>query len=292
MILVTGATGHFGSSSIQFLLQKGFPAKQIKALVRSGQSADELLQQGVSVAFGNYDDFASLESAFDGVEKLLFISGSDIGKRLTQHENIVRAAKTAGVKHVIYTSFQRKDETETSPLWPVAQSHIQTEKWLKESGLAYTILKNNLYMDFLPGFIGDAVLERGSIYLPAENGKVAAVLRSEMAEAAANILLSTGHAGKEYHFTNTEALSYPEIAQVIAEVSGKAIGYYSPSADEYTTTLLGYGLPSDAVGIFSSFAVAQAKGELDNVSTDLEQLLGRRPITVRNFIRQVYTPKK
>jgi NAD(P)H dehydrogenase (quinone) len=291
MILITGATGHFGNAAINFLLEKGIKASQILAMVRNEQSATDFKKKGIGVVIGDYDNYASLVSDFNGVEKLLFVSGSDIMKRLSQHQNIINAAKDAGVKHLVYTSFQRRNETETSPLWMVAQSHIQTEKWLKESGLDYTILKNNLYMDFLPGFIGEKVLETGVIYVPAENGKVSAVLRSEMAEAAASILATSGHAGKEYDFTNTEAVTYQEIAQVIAGVSGKTVNYISPSVEEYGKTLSGYGVPAEVIGIFSSFAVAQAKGELDVVSTDLEKLLGRKPISVKNFLSNLYSPK-
>jgi len=229
-----------------------------------------------------------LVSAFTGIEKLLFISGSDILKRLTQHENVINAAIDAGVKHVVYTSFQRKNETETSPLWIVAQSHIQTERWLEQSGMAYTILKNNLYMDFLPGFIGENVLESGVLYVPAGQGKVGAVLRSEMAEAAATILATPNHEGKTYDFTNTQALSYEEIAITIAAVSGKKINYISPSEVDYKTVLSHHGLPEEAIGVFSSFAIAQAQGELDNESQDLVELLGRQPLSIVDFLKQVY----
>jgi NAD(P)H dehydrogenase (quinone) len=291
MILVTGATGHFGNAAINFLLEKGVNANQIFAMVRNEQSTDDFKNKGVNVVIGDYNDYASLVSAFKGVEKLLFVSGSDIMKRLSQHENVINAAKEVGVKHIVYTSFQRKNETETSPLWIVAQSHIKTENWLKESGIDYTILKNNLYMDFLPGFIGEKVLENGVIYVPAENGKVSAVLRSEMAEAAVNILTTPGHAGKAYDFTNTEAVTYQEIAEVIAKVSGKLIKYISPSVEDYGKTLASYGLPAEVIGIFSSFAVAQAQGELDVVSNDLEKLLERKPLSVKDFLSSVYTAK-
>ncbi len=291
MILVTGATGQFGNTTIDFLLAKGVSANQILALVRNRASADSLESKGVGIAIGDYDNYDSLVEAFKGVERLLFISGNDISKRLSQHENVIKAAEEAGAKHVVYTSFQRKDETEASPLWMVAQSHIQTEKWLKGSGMEYTILKNNLYMDFLPGFIGENVLETGTIYVPAESGRVSSVLRSEMAEAAATILTTEGHAGKEYDFANLEAVSYQEIAQIIAEVTGKEIAYISPSASEYENTLTSFGLPAEVIGIFSSFAVAQAKGELDVVSTDLVELLGRKPMSVRSFLSALYLPK-
>ena len=289
MILVTGSTGHFGNATINFLLEKGVNANEILALVRNEQSGDDFKKRGIGVVVGDYDNYASLVNAFKGVEKLLFISGSDVAKRLSQHENVVNAAKEAGVKHIVYTSFQRKNETETSPIWMVAQSHIKTEKWLKESGISYTILKNNLYMDFLPGFIGEKVLESGVIYVPAENGKVGAVLRSEMAEGAASVLATTGHEGKEYDFTNAEAVTYQEIAETISKASGKTINYISPSAEDYGNTLAKYGVPAEVIGIFSSFAVAQAKGELDGESADLEKLLGRKPLSIKDFLTNLYT---
>jgi len=291
MILVTGATGHFGKATIDSLIEKGIKTNDILALVRNEAAAADFKNNGISAVIGDYDNYASLVSAFQGVEKLLFVSGSDLMKRLSQHQNVINAAKEAGVQHLVYTSFQRKNETETSPLWIVAQSHIQTEKWLKESGMDYTILKNNLYMDFLPGFIGEKVLETGGIYVPAENGKISAVLRSEMAEAAANILTTSGHVGKEYDFTNEEAVSYKEIAQAISEVSGKMINYISPSVEDYGKTLSNYGLPAEVIGIFSSFAVAQAQGELDTVSADLEKILGRKPVSVKDFVSLLYAAK-
>lgn len=288
MILVTGATGHFGKATLQALLAKGIPAHQLTALVRNETAATEYSNQGLNTGIADYDDYASLVSAFTGIEKLLFISGSDILKRLTQHENVINAAIDAGVKHVVYTSFQRKNETETSPLWIVSQSHIQTERWLEQSGMAYTILKNNLYMDFLPGFIGENVLESGVLYVPAGQGKVGAVLRSEMAEAAATILTTPNHEGKTYDFTNTQALSYEAMAEIIATVSGRKINYISPSEVDYKTVLSHHGVPEEAIGIFSSFAIAQAQGELDTESQDLVELLGRQPLSIADFLKQVY----
>lgn len=292
MILVTGATGHFGKSTIDFLLQKGISSTNIVALVRDEEKAADLKSQGVVLRIGDYDNYTSLVNAFKGVEKLLFVSGSDIFKRGAQHQNVVTAAKEAGVQHIVYTSFQGKNETESSPLWLVAQSHLQTEVWLKESGMDYTILKNTLYMDFVPAFLGEKVLETGVIYLPAGEGKVGAVLRSEMAEATANILTGTAHEGKTYRFTNNEAFSYQEVAQYLSAITDKTINYIAPTAAEYAHTLTEHGVPADFIGLFSSFAVAQANGELDMVGTDLEQLLGRKPTSVKTFLHQVYAPSK
>jgi NAD(P)H dehydrogenase (quinone) len=288
MILVTGATGHFGKLAINFLIRNGIAPQEIIALVREEEKAKEIAKTGVVLRLGNYNDYDSLEKAFTGVDKLLFVSGSDINNRITQHQNVIQAAKAAGVKHIVYTSFQRKNETTSSPLWIVAQSHIQTEKWLQESELQYTILKNNLYLDFLPGFIGEKMLETGVIYVPAQYGKISAVLRSEMAEATANILTTGGHNRKVYDFTNTEAVSYQEIAEKIATLTNKPIQYVSPSANEYAQTLTNLGVPAEAVAIFTSFAVAQSLGELDVESNDLSNLLGRKPTSVLDFLSGLY----
>ncbi len=292
MILVTGATGQFGKSAIDFLLKKGISSTDIAALVRNEEKATELKDQGVELRIGDYDNYTLLVSAFKGIEKLLFVSSSDIMKRNVQHQNVVSAAKEAGVKHIVYTSFLGKDETETSPLWIVVESHLKTEAWLRESGLDYTILKNTLYMDLVPDFLGEKVVETGVIYLPAGAGKVGAVLRSDMAEATSNILTSTNHEGKTYNFTSHEAFSYQEVAEQLSEITGKTINYISPTADVYGQTLAGYGVPADFIGLFTGFAVAQANGELETIGSDLEQLLGRKPTTIKTFLNQIYSPLK
>jgi NAD(P)H dehydrogenase (quinone) len=289
MILVTGATGHFGKSTIDFLLKKGISPSKIGALVRDEEKASDLKIKGIELRIGDYNSYSSLVNAFKEVDTLLFVSGSDIMARSTQHQHVVTAAKEAGVQHIVYTSFLGKNETDSSPLWLVAQSHLQTEAWIKETGIAYTILKNTLYLDFVPAFLGENVVESGMIYLPAGYGKVGAVLRSEMAEATATILTESDHTGKTYHFTHEEAFSYRDVAEQLSEITGKTIVYHSPTAEEYAKTLTGYGVPAEFIGLFSSFAVAQANGELDTVGSDLAQVLGRKPTTLKTFLTQVYS---
>lgn len=287
-LLITGATGHFGKAAIDFLLQKGIAANKISALARSVEKAQDLKAKGINVIIGNYDDYDSLVAAFKDIDKLLFVSSSNIANRVAQQENVVKAARESGVKHVIYTSFERKNETATSPIAFVAEAHLKTEKWLKESGLTYSILKNNLYADFIPVFIGDKILETGVVYLPAGEGKAGVAIRAEMAEAAANILTSTGHENKIYDITNTETYSYGDIAKYISEITGKKINYVSPSVDEYIKTLTDAGVPQEYSGMFSGFALAQAQGEFDITSTDLEKLLGRKPTSLKEYLKSVY----
>lgn len=194
-ILVTGGIGQFGAATINFLLKK-MPADNLVALVRDENKATEIKAKGVEVRLGNYDDYLSLVTAMKGIEKVLLISGNDIANRQKQHENVINASKEAGVKHLVYTSFIRKNETKTSPLGMVAKSHLETENFLINSGLPFTIMLNNLYADILPMFFGPQVLEAG-IFLPTEDGIAAYATRSDMAEAAANILAGFGHENKK-----------------------------------------------------------------------------------------------
>src|SRR5690606_12729824 len=124
-----------------------------------------LKAKGINLKIGDYDNYLSLVEAFKGVDKLLLVSSSDVANRTQQHENAVNAAKEVGVKHILYTSSERKNETETSPIYFLGKSHLETERLIKESGLTYTIFRNNLYLEALPMFFGEQVLETG-IFLP------------------------------------------------------------------------------------------------------------------------------
>ncbi|UTW61249.1 SDR family oxidoreductase [bacterium SCSIO 12741] len=288
MILVTGATGGYGGSAIQHLLNKGVPAQEIIALVRSEEKAKDLKEKGIEIRVGDYTDYNSLVQAFKGVDKLLFVSGNDIPNRDDQHKNVVDAAKETGVKHVVYTSFYRRPEIENSAIAFLQDTHIKTENWLKESGIAYTLLQNALYMDMVTGFAGEKVLETGLISLPGGSGKFSAVIRDELAEAAAQILTTEGHEHKAYPLTNKEALSMPEMAEAISKASGTSVSYKPLSNDEYQKEMESQGVPALFIGIFQAFAKAQAQGELDIVGDTLESLIGRKPYSAQEFIEKVY----
>ncbi len=287
MILITGAKGHLGTATIDFLLKKGTPAKDIAALVRDEAKAGDLKAKGITILIGDYNKYDSLLEAFKGVDKLLFVSGNDVVNRGPQQDNVVKAATEAGVGHVIYTSFIRKNETETSPIYIVAKSHLSTEKALKESGLTYTILRNNIYADYIPMFIGQNVTETG-IFFPAGDSPVAFTLRNDMAEAAANILTSEGHENKDYALSNTEAVTFHDIAQFIGEAVGKEIVYVSPDPAAFVEVLTNAGLPTELIGVSAGFAEGFKQGEFSSTETDLDKLLGRKPGSVKDFLVGVY----
>lgn len=289
MILVTGATGELGKKAISHLIKKGIQPSQVIGLVRDESKAQTLKDLGVQVRKGDYKDANSLVHAFKGVEKLLFISSSEIHNRAAQHKNVVEAAQSAGIKHIAYTSFVRNSEISESAISFLQDSHLKTENWIKESGIDYTILQNAMYMDMLPMFIGESVLDTGVIVQPAKDGKVTPVTRDNLAEAAANVLTTTGHQNKIYPLSNTDASSYDEIAQMITKATGKEIKYQSPSPEAFQEMLKGYGVPEDYIGIFTAFSVAQAQGELEVADNTLEGLLGRKPTSTSEFISQVYS---
>ncbi len=289
MILVTGATGAFGKNAIEQLLQKGENPANISALSRSEEKAKALKEQGIAVKIGDYNNYDSLVQAFRGVDKLLFVSSSEVENRATQHQNVVNAAKEAGVKHVVYTSFMRNTAVEKSAIGFLQDSHFKTENWLKESGLNYTFLQNATYMDMLPMFVGEQVLDSGVIMQPAKTGKSSLVLREELVEAAVVVLTSEGHENKVYPLVNNNAVSYNEVAETISTISGKKISYHSPTAEEYQSTLKGFGVPDEYIGLFTAFSVAQANGELELSDNSLEQLLGRKPTSAKQFLTKVYS---
>ncbi len=287
MILVTGATGHFGKATIDFLLKKGIEAERITALVRDETKASDLKAKEINIKVGEYDNYNSLVKAFSGVDKLLLVSGSDIANRLKQQENAVNAAKEAGVKHIVYTSFERKNETDSSPIAILAKAHIETEKKIQSTGIPYTILRNNVYIDYLPMFIGEKVLETG-VFFPAGDNSSAFALREDMAEAAANILTGTGHEGKIYAVSNTENISFKEIAAILSEASGDTVSYTSPDPSVYIDTITKAGVPAEYANVFAGFGKAFEQGEFHTVDTDLETLLGRKPTSVKDFLLKTY----
>lgn len=286
-ILVTGSTGSLGSSIINYLNEKS-TGETIAGLARDEDKGSSLKEMGIDVRIGNYNDAESLKKAFSEVDKLVFVSASELGERVQQHKNVIEAAKAAGVKHVIYTSFQRETETEESPIWMVAESHLKTEQWLKESDMNYTFLRNNLYMDFVPMFLGDNVIDQGAVYLPAGEGEMACALRDDMAEATANVALGEGHENTVYRFANSQSWSFKEVADILSEISGKEISYISPDVEEYMSTMKDADVPEEAIGMSVGFAQAIAQDELSTTSSDFESLLGRKPVGLSEFLKKVY----
>jgi len=285
MILVTGATGNLGKATVEFLLKK-IPAKEIAVLVRDANKASDLKALGIDIRVGDYHDKDSLVKAFQGVEKVLLISSNDFNDRLGQQKRAVDAAKEAGVKHILYTSVSMQN-IEKSALKPLMGEHYDTEKYILDSGLNYTFLRDNLYADVIPMFIGEHILETG-INFPAGNGRVPFSLRSEMAEAFANVLSTPGHENKTYEISNVESYSYQDLANALSAHSGKTVAYNDVSVADFSNALAEAGVPEGMIGFSIGFATATKDGDFDIPNTHLEQLLGRKPSSLDQIVSALY----
>ena len=284
MILITGATGKLGTVVIQNLLKK-IPAGQIAAFVRDEGKAAAFRESGIDVRVGSYDDIGSLDRAMLGIDKVLLISGTEKDK-VQQHRNVIEAAKRAEVELVAYTSRIVKNQDPSNPLMA---DHFATEEILINSGLIYALLRNSLYMDVIPLFVGgDKVFETG-IHLPAGDGKVSFALRSELGEASANLLAEDNSPqSKIYNLTAGEAWSYYDVAKALTEISGREVTYTPIEKPEFEARMRERGLPEPAIQMSLHFHTEVRNGLLDEVSPEMERLLGRKPASLPAGLKTLF----
>jgi NAD(P)H dehydrogenase (quinone) len=284
MILVTGATGKLGRIVVQQLL-KNTSADNISALVRDEDKATDFKAAGVNIRAGDYDDPASLERAMQGVERVLLIAGTDEERRVQQHQNVVNAAKKAGVQRIAYTSRTLKDPTTLAN--KLMEGHFQTEDAIKASGLSYALFRNVLYMDAIPQFVGEKVFDTG-ISLPAGQGKVAFALRSELGEAIANSLLVGGWNQTIYKLTGSTAYSFEDVAVQLSQLSGREVIYKPAEATAFGAQMIARGVPEVVAQRVIGFMTDIKNGQEDEISPDLERLLGRKPTPLREGLKVLF----
>lgn len=287
-ILVTGATGHLGAAVTTCLLEKT-DVSNVSILVRNPEKAAAFREKGVRIEVGDYEDTAALKKALTGIDKLYLVSGLD-ANRGAQHENVINAAKEAGVKHIVYTSFQHKTETGHPDLAFIAEGHLYTEKVLKASGVTYTILQHGLYAEVIPTFAGENLLQSKTIFLPAGEGKTAFATRGDMAEAGALVLLDgTGKFDNQtMELAGSETVSWREIAALISDATGETITYVNPSVADFSSALKNAGVPQEIIGLSVGFSQAISAGEFEAVNGKLEELIGRKPATVKEYLSEAY----
>jgi NAD(P)H dehydrogenase (quinone) len=259
MITVTGVTGNLGRVVIEDLLTR-VPASELVAVARIPEKAADLAARGVEVRYGDYDDPASLETAFAGADVLLFVSGSDItpGVRVRQHGNVIDAAKASGVGRVVYTSAVHAQD---GPGF--LSDHGATENLLRDSGLPHTLLRNTFYSEALvnPG-LKEAVAA-GELKAADGGVRVNFATIHDMGLAASQVLSTDGHAGATYEIRGP-LWTVEELAATVSDVSGTPVAYRAVSADDLGPA--GFVHQLIASGLFSE------------PSEDLEKLLGR-PVT-------------
>ena len=263
---VTGATGQLGCLVVESLKSK-VSAETIVALVRNPEKAADL---GIEARAFDYTQAENLVASLKGIDKLLLISGNEVGQRLPQHLAVIDAAKQAGVKQLFYTSILHAD---SSPLG-LATEHLATEVAIKESGLTYTILRNGWYTENYTGSAKGAV-GAGAFIGNAGDGKIASAARVDYAEAAAVVLAGEGHEGKTYELAGDEAYTLTELAAEISKQSGKTIPYNNLTEAEYAGILKSFGLPDGLAEMLANSDTGASKGGLFDDSKVLSELIGR-----------------
>ncbi|CAM3375885.1 SDR family oxidoreductase [Zobellia roscoffensis] len=265
-IAITGATGQLGRLVINKL--KGRTAKaNIVALARTPEKANDL---GVEVRAFDYGNSEQMVQSLTGIDKLLLISGSELGQRIKQHTNIIGAAKKAGVKSIVYTSLL-KIESSTLVLVP---EHLGTEKVLAESGIPFTLLRNGWYTENYTGSIQDAI-KMGAVYGSSGDGKISSASREDFAEAAAIVLTSINQEGKIYELAGDESFTMSDYAKEISKQTGKDISYVNLPEKDYAHALEDAGVPSPIAGFLASSHISTEKGDLFDDNHQLSKLLGR-----------------
>jgi NAD(P)H dehydrogenase (quinone) len=280
-LAVTGATGHLGRLVVQDLL-KSAPAQDIVAIVRDAGKAADLTAQGVQVRVAPYEDPAALRAALAGVDRLLLISSSEVGRRVQQHQNVIEAAKAAGVQFIAYTSAPLAATTSLI----LAPDHKATEELLFTSGMDFAILRNNWYTEnYLPQL--ETARQTGKVVAAAGEGQVASASRADYAAGAAAVLLGSGHAGRIYELGGDYAWTYDELAAAIGEVIGEPVTYEPVDGATLVEIRQGVGLDEGTAGFVAALDANIAAGLLAEVTHDLSQLIGRPTTPLVEGLRAV-----
>jgi NAD(P)H dehydrogenase (quinone) len=291
--VITGASGPFGSNTTQGLLDRGVSATDLILVSRNPNKLETFAELGADTRQGDFDDYLSLLDAFAGGDKMLMISTSRAGQREPQHRNAVNAAKAAGIKHIVYTSFVGKPQADDSV---AVHDHRITEALIKESGIAWTFLRNSQYIEAMRDAAAPAALSSGQWLSASGDGTIAMISREDCIRAAVTVMATEGHQGKTYNITGPELISFRELCDLICELTGKPIAYKDITAEELYAFFDSLGIPRtaqddhvvDGFGWCSddmvSFETTIKNGGFAVISDDVEQLTGQKPETVRAFL--------
>ncbi|KAH9888351.1 NmrA-like family protein [Cubamyces lactineus] len=275
---VTGTTGGLGSQVLKYLL-KLVPAFDVVVSLYNPAGASEAIKEsGVEIRRGDYGDPASLDQAFAGADKLLIVSYPSIAHelRVKHHKNAIDAAKRAGVKHVYYTSLAFAGNSVAA----VMQAHIDTERYLKESGLTYTILREGIYSESYPLYFGffNAAEGKDEVIIPYSDGGIAWVSREDLGEGTAKIMVQGGFENETRLLSGSRTITLKEIADKVSSLLGRSIRLVIGSEDDYVRANVGKHGPRGEEEFLRKWATtykALERGELDVVDPLLQEVLGR-----------------
>ena len=286
-ILVTGATGALGRFVIDSLLRR-VPAASVIAGVRDTAKAADIAAKGVALRVLDYNRPETLAPALQGVDRVLLISGNEVGKRTAQHTAVIEAARTAGVSLLAYTSILRADTSTVG----LAKEHKATEEVLAKAGVPHVLLRHGWYTDNFMGGIPTA-LQFGALNHCAGDGRFSSATRAEFADADATVLTSsTPQAGKVYELAGSSSFSKPELAALLARLSGKPVANNALTEQGYHAVLVQAGLPGFVADILASSDAGAARGDLQDDSRTLEKLIGRPTQTIEDAVRGALAAQK
>lgn len=278
-IVVTGATGHLGKFVIEGLLEK-VPAEQITAVVRSEEKAAGFAARGVKIAVADYNTPETFDGAFSAGDKVLLISGSDVGgDRIGQHKVVIDAAKAAGVALLAYTS------TLGSLKASLADDHRGTEEAILASGLPYVLLRNGWYNENLTEQLAP-VLQYNAVTHAAGAGRMSSASRKDFADAAVAVLTGEGHENKTYELGSDVAWDYTEYAAELSKQTGKEIANNPVSGEVFTGIMTGAGVPEGFAAVLVGVDTSMEKGELVVSTGDLARLIGRPATPIADSIAE------
>ncbi|MGW3230204.1 SDR family oxidoreductase [Kitasatospora sp. NPDC001095] len=277
MYVVTGATGQLGRLVVERLLAE-VPASEVAVAVRSAEKAADLAERGVTVRGVDYDQPQTLAGAFAEGDRVLLISGSEVGRRIPQHRAVVEAARTAGVALLAYTGILG------AATFRLADEHKATEELILASGLPYAFLRNGWYTE---NYLGDAAgtVARGVVLGSAGAGRIATAARRDYADAAVAVLVGEGHEGGVYELSGDVAWSLPELAAELAKASGEPVEYRDVTPAEHLDALVGAGLPQGFAEALVDVDAGIARGELAGTTGDLARLIGRPTTPLAESVR-------
>jgi NAD(P)H dehydrogenase (quinone) len=273
-IVVTGATGQLGRLVVAELLERGVPASEVVATGRATDQIKDLADRGVRVEAVDYGQPETLRPALAGARKVLLISGSEFGARVSHHANVIAAAEASGADLLVYTSVLNADRAR----FRIAEDHRATEQALAASGVAVTVLRNGWYLENYTPQI-PAYLEHGAVLGSAGDGRVSAATRADFAAAAAAVLASDGHEGRTYELA-ADAFTMSGLAAAVGKAAGRQVVYRDLPEQEYAEVLTGAGLPAQYAEILADGDRGIARGELFTESDDLARLIGRPATTM------------
>ena len=275
-IVITGASGHLGRATAGMVLER-MPASEVILTTRHPEEISDLAARGAEVREADFERPETLVGAFEGGEKLLLVSTDAVGTRVDQQRAAIEAAGKAGIRQVIYTSYVNPVEDNPAA---VTADHRETEAALRESGLAWTALRNGLYAEYqVPA--GAQAIATGRLVHNNGDGETAYVSREDCAAAAAAVLSTEGHEGEAYDITGPRPLSQDNVAALLSEVSGRPVEAVAVDDEEFVQGLAASGIPEPAARSIATFGRAIREGFISEASGAVENLTGRPPRSLR-----------